>query len=127
MNYLLDTHAFVWHALNDSQLPLSVKAEIDDPANDVAISIVSLWEVGIKSSIGKWQLPVNVPRLQSLAEAQSIEVLPITVGAIHQTTVMAWFNKDPFDRLIAATALTRGDVLITVEQDFGKWGVTVRW
>src|SRR5690348_12370803 len=99
--FLLDTHAFVWHALNDPQLPNHVRMAIDDPENDVSVSIASLWEIGIKSSIGKWPLAINVLGLESLAEAQSIHIAPISVDAIHQTASLDWFNKDPFDRLIA--------------------------
>jgi PIN domain nuclease of toxin-antitoxin system len=127
VTYLLDTHAFVWHALNDAKLPDPVRATIDDPANDVAVSIASLWEIGIKSSIGKWPLPVTVVGLQSLAQGQSIEIVPITIDAIHQTSSMDWFNKDPFDRIIAATALIRGDILVTIEQPFKQWGLHVFW
>ena len=127
MRYFLDTHAYLWHALNDPKLPANVKKELDDPVNDVAISIASLWEIGIKTSLGKLPIPLNVLGLHELAEAQSIEIVHISPEAIHHTAMMDWFNRDPFDRLIAATAIIRGDILVTVEQPFERWGVRRFW
>ena len=127
MKLLLDTRAYVWHALNDPRLPGAVRTEIDDPANDVAASIASFWEIGIKTSIGKWPMPINVRGLQKLAEEQSIDIVPISMEAIHYMASMDWFNKDPFDRLIAATASIRGDILVTIEESFGEWGIKRLW
>ncbi len=100
---------------------------IRDPSVDVAVSIASLWEIGIKSGAGKWALPVSTLGLAVAAKTLDIEIVPITIEAIDRTESMDMFNKDPFDRMIAATAITRGDILVTIEVPFRRWGVSTLW
>jgi len=127
VKYILDAHAYLWHALNDPKLPSQVRAAVDDPVNEVAVSIASVWEIGIKISIGKLVLPVNIMGLYALAQSQSIEIIPISPEAVHHTSTLDWFNKDPFDRLIAATTIIRGETLVTIEEPFERWGVSRFW
>jgi PIN domain nuclease of toxin-antitoxin system len=127
MNLLLDTHAFIWFASDDPRLPASIRSQIIDPDVDTAVSIASIWEIGIKVSAGRWAHTRNVLGMRELALAQNIEILPITVEAIHHTADMDWFNKDPFDRIIAATAITQGLCLATIEKPFEQWGVVRAW
>ena len=127
MSALLDTHTLVWFAWDLPELPSSIKADLEDPTARCRVSIASFWEIGIKSSLGKWNLPGDVLALQSVVEAQGIEIVPITVQAIHLLTQMQPHHKDPFDRLIAATALTRGDTLFSADTIFDLYGVTRRW
>jgi len=58
MRYLLDTHALIWYGEHDQQvkLPQKVKDIIDDPENIIHVSVVSLWEIAIKVSLGKLNL-----------------------------------------------------------------------
>ena len=127
MKLLLDSHTLIWAALNDPQLPASVGALITDPYVETLVSIASFWEIGIKVAAGRWPYKIDVQALQQAAEHESIEIIPISIEAIQYTTTMDWFNKDPFDRLIAATALTRGIAVATIEEPFQKWGVTRVW
>ena len=124
---LLDTHTLVWLAWDMPELPPSAKAELEDPQTLVKVSIASFWEIGIKSSLGKWDLPGDVLALQTLVESQGIEIVPITVPAIHQITRMEQHHKDPFDRIIAATALTSGCLLFSNDAVFDLYGVARRW
>jgi PIN domain nuclease of toxin-antitoxin system len=55
---LLDTHTFIWYSEDDANLPASLKAEIET-ADQVCISIASLWEIAIKLNIGKLSLQSN--------------------------------------------------------------------
>lgn len=124
---LLDTHTLVWLAWDMPELPPSAKSELEDSQTVVKVSIASFWEIGIKSSLGKWDLPGDVLALQTLVEAQGIEIVPITVPAIHQITRMEPHHKDPFDRIIAATALTSGSLLFSRDAIFDLYGVARRW
>ena len=124
---LLDTHTLVWFAWDMPELPPNTKLVLEDPQTLVKVSIASFWEIGIKSSLGKWDLPGDVLALQALVEAQGIEISPITVKAIHQITQMEQHHKDPFDRIIAATALTSGNVLFSNDAVFDLYGVSRRW
>lgn len=127
MAALMDTHSLVWFAWDLPELPSAVKAALEDPATVSGVSIASFWEIGIKASLGKWNLPGDILALQTVVESQGIEILPITISAIHLLTGMAHHHKDPFDRLIAATALTRGDTLFSADAIFDFYGVVRQW
>jgi len=60
MRGLLDTHTFLWFVGDAPELPLSVKATIEDPENDASVRMASFWEIGIKASIGKLPRPVSL-------------------------------------------------------------------
>jgi PIN domain nuclease of toxin-antitoxin system len=124
---LLDTHTLVWLAWDMPELPQSAKSTLEASQTIVKVSIASFWEIGIKIALGKWNLPGDVLALQTLVEAQGIEIVPIAVTAIHLMTHMEYHHKDPFDRIIAATALTSGSVLFSSDTVFDLYGVARRW
>ena len=79
MDALLDTHTLVWFAWDMPELPAGTKAVLENLEAINRVSIASFWEIGIKMSIGKWDLPGDVLALQSLAQAQGIEIVPISI------------------------------------------------
>lgn len=127
INAFMDTHTLVWLTWDMPELPPTAKYVLEDQETVVQVSIASFWEIGIKSSLGKWDLPGDVLALQKLIEAQGIEIVPITVTAIHLMTRMEHHHKDPFDRIIAATALTSGSLLFSNDAIFDLYGVPRRW
>ncbi len=127
METLLDTHTLVWFAWDMPELPGRVKAVIEDTGTASKVSVASFWEIGIKAGLGKWNLPGGVLALQSLVEAQGIEIVPITIPAIHLITGLEHHHKDPFDRIIAATALTSGYTLLSSDAVFDLYGVPRQW
>ena len=127
MTYLIDTHTFLWFVDGTDDLPPSVRGLIENPANGIHISIASFWEIGIKASIGKLPLKTSLLGLEAIATGQSIEILPITVQAIHTAQYLPYYHKDPFDRIIAATALTTGALLLSVDAIFDAYQVPRQW
>lgn len=127
MNYLIDTHTFLWFGTDDSQLPETVRQIIEDEDNSISLCIASLWEIGIKNSLGKLPLPNGILGLEREAHELAITILPITVTAINQITMMPPHHKDPFDRIIAATALTQGQTLLSADTIFDSYGVARIW
>ncbi len=127
MDVLMDTHTLVWFAWDMPELPAGVKGVLEDPETINQVSIASFWEIGIKVSIGKWNLPADLLALQALVEAQGIETVPITIPAIDLITRLEHHHKDPFDRIIAATALTSGCTLLSSDAIFDLYGVPRRW
>ena len=127
MAYLLDTHTFLWFAKDVGNLSAKIRDTIEDPTNDIRISVVSFWEITIKSSIGKLALATSILGLGQLAQAENISILPLTLPAIEQVAHMPQHHKDPFDRIIAATAMTSGDVLLSADAVFDSYGVTRTW
>lgn len=127
MDSLLDTHTLLWFVNDAPQLPFGVRDAIINPGNAVSVSIASFWEIGIKSGLGKLPLPGSITSLEGIVQAQNIEIIPITVPTIHQMMQMPMHHKDPFDRLIAATALTFGLTLLSADTAFDRYGVPRVW
>ncbi len=127
MQHIIDTHTFLWFEDGSEKLPADVRNLIKDPANTAQISIASFWEIGIKASTGKLQLATSLLGLKAIAESQSIEILPITVAAISLIQQFPFHHKDPFDRIIAATTLTTGGILLSADTIFDAYGVPRTW
>lgn len=127
MQHLIDTHTFLWFTKGSAELPVAIRDLIVDPANTTQISIASFWEIGIKAGMGKLPLTTSLLDLQALAEVQFIDILPITVQAITSIQRFPFHHRDPFDRIIAATALTTGSVLLSADTMFDAYGVPRTW
>ena len=127
MQNILDTHTFLWFVKGSDELPAHIRNLIEDPANTTQISIASFWEIGIKASTGKLPLPASLLRLEAIAESQSIETLPITVKAISLVQQFPFHHKDPFDRIIGATVLAMGGMLLSADTIFDAYGVPRLW
>lgn len=115
MNYLLDTHTFFWTAVEPSRLPSGVYAAISDDSNSIGVSIASFWEMAIKANIGKWDLPITLQDLRQFTQDEYIQILPITVEATEIVRNLPLHHSDPFDRIIIATALIDGAVVLSVD------------
>lgn len=76
MKYLLDTHAFLWYLLGNTNLSIKAK-DIIDSKEDLYFSIVSLWEIAIKINIGKLQINRPMENLSQELQCMNISILPI--------------------------------------------------
>jgi PIN domain nuclease of toxin-antitoxin system len=91
MKFLLDTHAFLWFILDDAQLSSRARALIVDEQNDIFLSPASYWELAIKISIGKYQLPGPfVPFLHQQIDLNDFTILPITVEHAGKVASLAY-------------------------------------
>ena len=116
MRLLLDTHVFLWHVTGNPKLPVSFQAAICDPANEVFLSVASVWEAVIKHQIGR--LPMPQPPAEFLPDqrdAHSISPLPIDEGAMPHLASLPPLHRDPFDRLLIAQSMQHGLTIVTVD------------
>lgn len=106
MRLLLDTHALLWLLEDDPRLSARAKPAVVDPANERWLSPISLLEIAVKVKIGKLRLadPFAVVFPAQLT-SNDIHLLPLEPDHIEPLTTLPLHHKDPFDRLIAATAL----------------------
>jgi PIN domain nuclease of toxin-antitoxin system len=113
---LLDTHIFLWYITADPRLPAAFRDAIRDPANQVFLSVGSVWEAVVKYSLGKLPLPAApsdyLPRQR---EAHRIASLPIDEGALPYLAGLPALHRDPFDRILIAQTLQHGLTLVTVD------------
>jgi PIN domain nuclease of toxin-antitoxin system len=124
VNYLLDTHVVLWLAVNSEKLSEAAKAAIFDAASEKYVSIVSAWEVAIKLSVQKLQLEGGAAEFFHIVESNGFWLLPLTQAEIERVETLPWRHRDPFDRLLVATAQTRGMTLITADENIPKYDVS---
>lgn len=125
---LLDTHTFLWWDSAPERLSTSVLALCQDPAVVLFLSIVSLWEIQIKSDLGK--LPLLLPLAEIVQEQQArhgLEILPVTPEHIYALSSLPLHHKDPFDRLLIAQALTEELPLASADGAFAAYPISLVW
>jgi PIN domain nuclease of toxin-antitoxin system len=121
MEYLLDTHSFLWFINGDEQLSEKAKIAIQDPDATKYVSIVSFWEIAIKISLGKIKLDMAYQDLQQHVSGNGFEILPITFEHTIELTNLDFHHRDPFDKIIIAQALIEKFVLISKDSNFDKY------
>jgi PIN domain nuclease of toxin-antitoxin system len=128
MRVLLDTHAFLWFLLQDSRLSKAAEIVISDPANDIEISPASYWEIAIKIAIDKYSLPMPYQEfIESQLAANDFRVLHIAPKHTAQLINMPFHHRDPFDRLLAAQALTENLPIVSADAKLDAYGVNRLW
>jgi PIN domain nuclease of toxin-antitoxin system len=132
MNLLLDTHGFLWSLFAPEKLSRAAVREIKSPNNDVAVSVVTFWEISLKYALGKLKLAgVKPEELPDFAGQMNIEILPITAAeasSFHKLPRLS--HKDPFDRIIIWQAIQRKLTLISKDRNFEiyrKFGLKTSW
>jgi PIN domain nuclease of toxin-antitoxin system len=127
MKYLLDTHAVIWYLEDSSQLPPNTKEIIDKNENRICLSSVSLWEIAIKISLGKLKLIMPLHEIFDNIEKGDFEVLQIENDYLRILSVLPFIHKDPFDRLLIATALAENLTIITADESIYKYDISWIW
>jgi PIN domain nuclease of toxin-antitoxin system len=103
MRLLLDTHAFLWLALNDRRLSTAARAVVTDPNNDVLLSPASYWEIAIKIRTGEYKLPGPYePFIRRQLRQNRLRILHISVAHTAAVATLPFQYRDPFDRLLIA-------------------------
>jgi PIN domain nuclease of toxin-antitoxin system len=116
MRLLLDPHVFLWYISADPQLPAAFRDAIRDPANEVYLSVASVWESVIKYALGKLPLPeAPAEYLPRQRQAHRIATLPVEEEALAHLANLPPLLRDPFDRILIAPALQHGLKLVTVD------------
>ena len=109
MNYLLDTHAFIWWNDNSPKLPAHVRQTLSDRSNQIWLSHASVWELQIKIQLGKLRLGAPLADLiDQESRVNRLRLLSISYDDILKLDSLPMHHRDPFDRMIIAQALTGG-------------------
>ena len=128
MKYLLDTHTLLWFITNDKKLSDRARQLIESSNNESFLSIVSLWEIAIKTALGKLDLAEPFEQMfPKQLQLNCIEVLDIAVDNLTKLTTLPFYHGDPFDRLIIAQGLVEGIPIISVDTIFDAYGVDREW
>ena len=128
MRLLLDTHALFWFVTADPQLSLAAQQAIADPNNEKLVSLVSVWEIAIKHSLGRLNLHMSLPDFvrRHLAPKQ-VTLLQIELPHLLKVATLPHHHRDPFDRLLIAQSMTENISLVSTDAAFDQYGVQRLW
>jgi PIN domain nuclease of toxin-antitoxin system len=115
---LLDTHTWVWALQGEAKLSHTARRVVSE-AEEVRISPISFYEIAQKVRLGKWDaLATLVASLPRLAEQQGVLTADLQPAICLAAGLLDWSNRDPFDRIIAATARHFGLPLVSIDAQF---------
>ena len=115
MRLLLDTHILLWALGDPAKLPTAARKVIIDPANEVLFSAASIWEIAIKSVLGRTDFVASPDEIARAATESGFDELPVRAQHAALTARLPRHHRDPFDRLLVAQAMTEPARLLTVD------------
>ncbi len=127
MAFLLDTHALLWSILDDTKLSTAARKKIEDTKNTCYYSIVSLWEISIKHSLGALTLDMSLAECFDIINRTGFTELPIAKSHLLELNKLPYHHKDPFDRIIIAQAIHEKFALITKDSQINKYDLQTIW
>lgn len=128
MKFLTDTNAFLWFITDSPRLPVKAKALLESRDNERLLSIASVWEIAIKTSLGK--LTFRKPLEEFIPEQIAINgftMLDIAVAHALQVARLPFHHRDPFDRMLVAQCLAEGLPLVSCDAALDAYGVQRLW
>ena len=130
MRLLLDTCSLLWFLRDDAELSESAATAIEDPANDVIVSVVSIWEIAIKAGLGKIRVPDDLETgLEEKLQQNGFTLLDVNYPHAAGVFSLPRVHGDPFDRLLISQC--RAEKLIAVTNDSHwsapEYGLRVLW
>ena len=127
MRLLLDTHAFLWFIDDSSRLSVQAK-DLLESDTDLLLSTASLWEIAIKTSLGKLTLAqpydLFIPEQMRLND---IEELAISLTHLAVVSTLPFHHRDPFDRLLVAQAMVESLPVVSTDTTLDAYSITRLW
>ena len=127
MKYLLDTHVVLWLAENSHLISERAKVAILDENAENYVSIVSAWEVALKLGKGNLKLDGGLPEFFRMIDDNGFLTLNVEREYLRQISYLPDYHKDPFDRLIIATAIIEEMTLITADTNIHRYNALCLW
>lgn len=128
MKLLLDTHAFIWWANEPEKLSQKALIACKDDSNSLILSVISVWEMQIKTQLGKLKISRPVEQLiETQQQGNGLQVLPVELAHVLGLSSLPSHHKDPFDRLLIAQTKVEGATLVSADAIFSSYGVNVLW
>jgi PIN domain nuclease of toxin-antitoxin system len=127
MKALLDTHAFLWAVAEPEKLSKRAARVIEDEANQLLLSVASLWEIVLKAQAGKLQLPEGPQFLAEHMAQLGIGSLPVDTGHVLALLSLPLHHRDPFDRLLVAQCQTERLPIVTADKEIRRYDVQTIW
>ena len=123
MDVLLDTHILVWAWTGDKRLTPAQRDLLAASEVRPRVSIVSMWEIAIKSSLGKLELNAPLEELAASFPEFHLDLLPLRLEHVHAVKALPFHHRDPFDRMLIAQAKQEDMHLLTADPLFRAYDV----
>ena len=127
MKYLLDTHVIIWILGDKEKFSDKTFRIIIDPGNVKYVSIASAWEVAIKIGKGNLRLDGGVSSFLRTTDRHGIKLLPIKQKHIKTLETLPLLHRDPFDRILVASAMSESMCLITADTNIPLYDIACLW
>ncbi len=128
MPYLLDTHVLIWYAEGNDQLSNKARRIVDNFDEERFISMASVWEMGVKSSLGKLEFQPSFPAfVKKEFELIGYKLLQFEYAHIFQVEKLPYHHRDPFDRIIIAQAMAEGFPIVSADKKFDNYDIERIW
>lgn len=128
MRLLLDTHVFLWLDSAPDRVPGRVRDACEEGGNEVFLSLVSIWEMQIKTALGKMHPPAAPADLVTpYLDSAALRALPVELAHIRELGKLPASHGDPFDRMLVAQARHEGMLLVTADRVMREYPVEVLW
>ena len=128
MKLLLDTAAFLWYVSADRRLPVATRDLISAAENDVWLSVVSVWEIVVKTELKRLQLPGPAwSYVTAQRERHAVAPLALEESAVANLSKLPAVHRDPFDRMLVCQALAQDLVVVTNDPLIERYPVKTVW
>jgi PIN domain nuclease of toxin-antitoxin system len=117
-SFLIDTHIILWWLDNPKKLSAQAREIIENARHTIYLSSASIWEIAIKSSIGRLRIPEN---LLKVLDEEDVKILSVSGAHAMSITSLPSIHSDPFDRMLVAQALHEDLQIITRDSVFERY------
>jgi PIN domain nuclease of toxin-antitoxin system len=123
---LLDTQCWLWMQAEPTRFSARTRKLIIEPANELLLSVASVWEIAIKIELGKLKLPVPIDEyVTSRLARQGVRSLPIEQAHALRVALLPRHHRDPFGRILIAQAQVEGVPILTSDRAFRAYDAKV--
>jgi len=126
VKFLLDTHLLLWAAGFPDRMSPEARQILEDPDNELFFSAASLWEVAIKTGLGRQDFAVDARVLRRGLLDNGYSELPVASEHAVAIDGLPPIHKDPFDRLLIAQSMVEGITLLTSDEVVGQYPGPIR-
>ena len=127
MKYLIDTHVLLWALEDSGKISEKVKGILLDSQNEICLSMASLWEISIKVGLGKLELNQSLDSFLDIVESGAFTIFGLETNYCKEQGRLPHIHKDPFDRILIATAICEKSILITADDNIKRYPIPVLW
>jgi PIN domain nuclease of toxin-antitoxin system len=128
VNYLIDTHTLLWILKDDSKLSKKAKRLYLDPQNEILFSMSGIWELAIKSSLGRVSLDTSLGEfVQEHIKGNDIGILHIELPHVLRVEQLPFHHRNPFDRLLISQSIENNLPIISSDKNFDLYRIQRIW